>query len=94
MRRLIVTVVVVHVGALIASPAIAQELYSDPYNCAAQGMQVGGAYECAPPGAPVTPPPPANPVIINQGGYDWYYYGPEVGWWYRAEDGYLYPGFR
>jgi hypothetical protein len=44
--------------------------------------------------AGVYTPPPANPVIINQGGYDWYYYGPEQGWWYLAEDGNLYPDFR
>jgi len=94
MRKLIIALAMALMVALGASQAIPQELYSDPFNCAAQGMKVGGGYECAPMSADVDTPPPANPVIINQGGYDWYYYGPEQGWWYLAEDGYLYPDFR
>jgi hypothetical protein len=94
MRKLIIALAVTLMVALAAPLAMAQELYSDPFNCAAQGMKVGGGYECAPLDAGVYTPPPANPVIINQGGYDWYYYGPEQGWWYLAEDGNLYPDFR
>ena len=94
MRRLGIALVMAVMMALAAPQAMTQELYSDPFNCAAQGMKVGGGYECAPMDAVVYTPPSANPIVINQGGYDWYYFGPEEGWWYMAEDGFLYPDFR
>lgn len=89
MSRLIIGLIVAPVVTLATMPAFAQGVL-DPFNCAAQGMQVGGGYECAPQGVAVLPPTPADVAHVYQGGYHWYWY-PESGWWYQAEDGYLYP---
>ena len=70
-------------------PAAAQEQTLDPFNCAAQGMQVGGGYECAPLGVGVHTPPPSEYAYINHGKP--MYWWPDSGWWYVGEDGYLYP---
>ena len=88
MRMYIMAALVVALTLALAVPALAQEVL-DPNNCAAQGMKVGGGYECAPLDAAVIPPEPEYPAHINQGGPDWYWY-PESGWWYE-HGGYLYP---
>jgi hypothetical protein len=86
---------IVAVGAvmltLAAPPAATQEVL-DPFKCAAQGMRVGGGYECAPAdyAGPLDTPAPETPAHVYQGGYHWYWY-PESGWWYDPGDGYLYP---
>jgi len=88
-RFIAMLVVALLVSLLAAAPVLAQELL-DPNNCAAQGMKVGGGYECAPLDAAVIPPEPAYPAHVYQGGYHWYWY-PESGWWYEL-GGHLYPG--
>jgi opacity protein-like surface antigen len=90
MRRLVIAVVVALVATLPALPAVGQEVL-DPHNCRAQGMQVGGGYECAPLSASVMPPAPSDVAHVYQGGYHWYWY-PDSGWYYDPGDGYLYPG--
>lgn len=89
MRRWKVVAVGAVMLALAAPSASAQEVL-DPFNCAAQGMKVGGGYECAPMNAGVIPPEPESPAHVYQGGYHWYWH-PESGWWYDPGDGYLYP---
>ena len=61
MRNLLIALAVALMVALAAPLAMAQELYSDPFNCAAQGMKVGGGYECAPLDAGVYTPPQRTP---------------------------------
>jgi opacity protein-like surface antigen len=89
MYKLTIAVLAAVLALALATLALAQEVL-DPNNCAAQGMKVGGGYECAPLDAAVIPPQPEYPAHVYQGSYHWYWY-PESGWWYELGSQ-LYPG--